>query len=44
MRGDEEMFDLWYSQDNREFRLAIEFTAGTQIAFPKEVAVLVTKA
>lgn len=41
MRGDSEVFDLWYSKDNREFRLAIEFTAGTQIAFPSEVAVLV---
>lgn len=34
LAGDEEKFDLWYSQDNREFRLAIEFTAGTQVAQP----------
>lgn len=34
MAGDDEKFDLWYSQDNREFRLAIEFTAGVQIAYP----------
>lgn len=38
LRGDEEKFDLWYSKDNREFRLAIEFTMGTQIAFPEEIA------
>ena len=34
MAGDDEKFDLWWSQDNREFRLAIEFTAGVQIAYP----------
>lgn len=34
MAGDEEKFDFWYSQDNREFRLAIEFTAGAQVAYP----------
>lgn len=35
--GDEEKFELWYSQDNREFRCAIEFVAGVQIAFPDMV-------
>lgn len=35
--GDEDIFDLWYSKDNREFRLAINFIAGTQVAFPNEV-------
>lgn len=34
MQGDEEKFEAWYSQDNREFRLAIELSAGTQIAYP----------
>ena len=34
LTGDEEKFDFWYSQDNREFRLAIEFGAGVQVAFP----------
>lgn len=34
LRGDEEKFEFWYSQDNREFRLAIEFTAGVQVCFP----------
>lgn len=34
LTGSEEQFDFWYSQDNREFRLAIEFGAGVQVAFP----------
>lgn len=34
---DSDTFDLWYSKDNREFRLAINFIAGTQVAFPDEV-------
>lgn len=38
----DEIFDLWYSKDNREFRLAIEFVAGVQVAFDSEV-VLGTK-
>lgn len=37
MAGDEEKFEFWYSQDNREFRLAIEFTAGVQVAYPDMV-------
>lgn len=40
MEGDDEVFDLWYSQDNQEFRLAINFNAGVQVAFPDEVVVL----
>lgn len=31
---DKNTFDIWYSKDNREFRLAIEFIAGVQVAFP----------
>lgn len=37
MVNDEEKFDFWYSKDNREFRLAIEFNAGVQVAFPDMV-------
>lgn len=37
MVNDEEKFELWYSQDFREFRLAIEFNAGVQIAYPNEI-------
>lgn len=39
MEGDEERFDLWYSQDNQEFRLAINFNAGVQVAFPDEIVI-----
>lgn len=35
----QEIFDLWFSKDNREFRLAIEFTAGVQVAYPDELVV-----
>lgn len=38
LADDAEKFDFWYSQDNREFRLAIEFTAGVQVAFPDLIA------
>lgn len=37
MTGDEEKYDLWYSQDNREFRLVVEFIAGVQLAYPDMV-------
>ena len=37
MVNDEEKFEFWYSKDNREFRLAIEFNAGVQVARPDEV-------
>lgn len=39
LAGDEEKFELWYSQDNREFRLAIEFNAGVQVAYPDAVVI-----
>lgn len=38
LADDNEKFDFWYSQDNREFRLAIEFNAGVQVAFPDLIA------
>jgi hypothetical protein len=37
MVDDEEKFEFWYSKDNREFRLVIEFNAGVQVAFPDMV-------
>lgn len=37
MMGDSEKIDLWYSKDNREFRLAVEFNMGVQVAYPDEV-------
>lgn len=39
MLDDAETFDLWYSKDNREYRLAVQFNAGTQVAYPNEVVV-----
>lgn len=39
LENDEEKFDLWYSKDNREFRLDIEFIGGVQVAFPAELVV-----
>lgn len=41
LEGSEERFDFWFSQDDRTFKLAVEFNAGVQVAFPDEV-VLVT--
>lgn len=38
MQGDDEKAEMWYSQDNREYRLAIEFIAGVQVAYPDMVA------
>jgi hypothetical protein len=39
MVEDSEKYDFWYSQDNREYRLAVEFTAGTQVCYPDLVVV-----
>lgn len=36
---DKQTFDVWYSKDNREFRLAIEFAAGVQVAFPDQMVI-----
>ena len=37
MADDQEKFEFWYSQDNREFRLDIEFNFGVQVAYPDMV-------
>lgn len=37
--NDTETFRLHYSEDNLEYRLAISFNAGVQVAFPSEVVV-----
>lgn len=37
LQDGDEIFDLWFSKDNREFRLAIEFIAGVQVAYDTEV-------
>ena len=37
MADDAEAFDIWYSKDNQEFRIAIKFNAGAQVAFPDQI-------
>lgn len=37
LMDDSEKFEVWYSQDNREFRIAVEFNAGAQVAFPGNI-------
>ena len=37
MEGDEEQFDLWYSKDHQEYRLAIKFNIGATYAFGDQV-------
>lgn len=37
MEGDDEKFDMWYSKDNQEFRLVVNFAAGVQVAHPDEI-------
>ena len=39
LMGDDEKFDLWYSKDAQEFRLAIGFSTGVQVAFPNECVI-----
>ena len=39
LESDYETFDLWYSKDNQEFRVAINFIAGVQVAYLNEVVV-----
>ena len=34
MENDEEKFDIWFSQDNRTWRVAAEWNSGVQVAFP----------
>lgn len=41
LRDDQEKFDLWYSKDNREFRLAIEFIFGSGLKDPAAAAAYV---
>lgn len=39
LMDDKETFDLWFSADNRTFRMAVEFLMGVQVAYPNEVVV-----
>lgn len=37
MEGDEEVIDVWWSQDDRLYKLAAEWNSGVEIAFPNMV-------
>lgn len=37
MEGDAEDIDIWFSQDNRNFRMQAKWNSGVQIAFPNHV-------
>lgn len=37
LAGDEETFDIWFSKDERVYKVAIEWLSGAQIAYPSEV-------
>jgi hypothetical protein len=39
MENDEEVIEIWWSQDDRNFKLAAEWNSGAQIAFPNMVVV-----
>ncbi len=39
LADDDEKFELWYSQDNDEYRLAVAFIAGVQVAYPDLIAI-----
>lgn len=37
MENSKEVFDFWFSQDDRKFKLDIQFSYGVQFAFPDEI-------
>ena len=37
MENDEEVIEVWWSQDDRNYKLAAEWNSGVQIAFPDQV-------
>lgn len=37
LAADSSNLEMWYSQDDRTFKVAMEFTMGTQFAFPDQV-------
>lgn len=44
MQNDQEVFKFWYSDDNQEFRLAINFNGGVQVAFLENAVLAEAKA
>lgn len=39
MEGGEESVDVWYSEDDRVWKIAVEWNSGVQIAFPSDVVI-----
>ena len=39
LMNDNETLDVWYSKDFQEFRLAMSFNMGVQVAYPSEVVI-----
>lgn len=37
MENDDEVIEVWWSQDDRNYKLAAEWNSGVQIAFPNQV-------
>ena len=37
LEDEQDSYEMWYSQDNRQVRFAVDFKMGTQIAFPDQV-------
>ena len=37
LESDSSSLEMWYSQDDRKFKVAMEFTMGTQFAYPDHV-------
>lgn len=44
LEGEDENFELWYSQDNRQVRFAMDFKYGVQVAFPEQIVYWVPSA
>lgn len=42
MENDEEKFDIWFSQDNRTWRVDVEWNSGVQVVFPDMAVWMVT--
>lgn len=38
LEGDATSLDIWYSKDERVWKVAAEFTAGAQVAFPEQMS------
>ena len=37
LQGEEDNFELWYSQDDRNIKTSVQFKMGVQFAFPDEI-------